>query len=62
MAPLLHVDWNDIVFVSNATTGINAVLKSLWELVKYHPSLQQRKRILHLSTVYGAIGQVAQVE
>lgn len=46
VAPLLGAPVNDVVFVPNATTGINTVLRNLkWE---------EGDVIVHFSTIYGA--------
>jgi isopenicillin-N epimerase len=47
MAAFLNVDGNDLVFVDNATTGCNAVLRSL--------AFQPNDEILVLSHAYGAV-------
>lgn len=46
VAPLLGVPADDVVFVPNATTGVNTVLRNL--------IYQKGDVILHFSTVYGA--------
>lgn len=45
IAPLLGVSMDDVVFVPNATTGVNTVLRNLVYL--------KGDVILHFSTVYG---------
>ena len=47
MAAFLHVPAREVVFLQNATTGINTVLRSL--------VFQPGDVILHFSTVYGAV-------
>src|SRR2546421_11299177 len=44
VAKFINVETNELVFVQNTTTGINAVLKSL----KY----EEGDKLLYLSTVY----------
>lgn len=63
----MKVSWKDIVFVHNATIGINSVLRSLWSIIRDRRSKDQnmmdccrRFKILHLSTVYGAVGYTIQ--
>ncbi len=51
LAAFLGADANDIVFTDNATTGCNAVLRSL--------ALQPDDEILLLSHVYGAVHKTA---
>ena len=46
MASFLHVPAHEVVFLQNATTGINTVLRSL--------VFKQGDVILHFSTIYGA--------
>jgi selenocysteine lyase/cysteine desulfurase len=46
IAPILGVSTNEVVFVPNATTGVNTVLRNL--------VYQKGDVILHFSTVYGA--------
>jgi selenocysteine lyase/cysteine desulfurase len=46
IAPLLGVDANEVVFVPNATTGVNIVLRNLkWEKADV---------VVHFSTIYRA--------
>jgi hypothetical protein len=46
VAPLLGVDVSEVVFVPNATTGVNTVLRNLkWE---------KGDVVVHFSTIYGA--------
>lgn len=46
VAPLLGADVEEVVFVPNATTGVNTVLRNLkWE---------QDDVVIHFSTIYGA--------
>ena len=49
MASFLDVPAREVVFLQNATTGINTVLRSL--------VFQQGDVILHFSTLYGACGK-----
>ncbi|CAG8524646.1 11758_t:CDS:2 [Funneliformis mosseae] len=50
VAKFINVEVNEIVFVLNATTGINAILKSL----KY----EKGDKLLYLSTVYSSIREL----
>jgi len=50
VAKFINVETNEIVFVQNTTTGINAILKSL----KY----EKGDKLLYLSTVYFAIREL----
>ena len=52
MASFLDVPARDVVFLQNATTGINTVLRSL--------VFQQGDIILHFSTIYGACGKTVE--
>lgn len=46
VAPLLGVETDEVVFVPNATTGVNTVLRNL--------DYQEGDVILHFNTIYGA--------
>ena len=52
IAPLLGVSMKEVVFVPNATTGVNTVLRNL--------SYQDGDIILYLSTAYGACEKTIQ--
>lgn len=52
LAALVHADADEIVLVTNATTGVNTVLRSL--------SFAPGAGILHFSTIYGACGNTAE--
>ena len=52
MASFLDVPAHEVVFLQNATTGINTVLRSL--------IFQQGDVILHFSTLYGACGKTVE--
>jgi len=46
VAPLLGVPTEEVVFVPNATTGVNVVLRNL--------EFEERDVVIHFSTIYGA--------
>ncbi|KXH46723.1 hypothetical protein CNYM01_06401 [Colletotrichum nymphaeae SA-01] len=52
IAPLLGADPGEVVFVQNATTGINTVLRNL--------KFEERDVIIHFSTIYGACRKTIQ--
>lgn len=60
VAPLLNISPHDIVFVSNATGGVNAVVRSMRNLLRskgFSNVLEngRRRSIIHFSTLYGAV-------
>ncbi|KAJ3309123.1 hypothetical protein HDU76_003717 [Blyttiomyces sp. JEL0837] len=60
VAPLLGCKVTDLVFVNNASTGMNAALRSLKAVLKSQGKIRtghRKWRILHLSTVYPFVGQ-----
>ncbi|CCG84796.1 protein of unknown function [Taphrina deformans PYCC 5710] len=52
LAKVINVDPEDLVFVPNATTGVNTVLRSL--------KFAKGEGVLHFSTIYGSCGNTVE--